>query len=80
MENYHIFEVKYLGATNTKGSRVKITSYRFRESITIPFDYALNSINEMAREYLTQRGFDIIGQGEASKYNILVSTTFNPLK
>lgn len=34
--------VKYLGPTNTKGSRFKATHAGGRESVTLPYDYALS--------------------------------------
>jgi hypothetical protein len=34
-------ETKYLGATNTKGGRIKATAWY--GSVTVPYDHALNS-------------------------------------
>lgn len=65
MKNYHLIKVKYLGATNTMGSRVKLTSERFNQSKTIPFDYTLNNINDMAAKYLKKTGHKIAGQVES---------------
>ena len=48
------FKVKYLGATNTMGSRVKITDLRLNESVTLSYNYSLNSIKEMAVDYLVK--------------------------
>ena len=67
-------------ATNTKGSRVKIWSHRFHQGITIPYNYSLNNISEMACEYLESKGFEIVGRGEATKFDVIVSNTFKPLK
>jgi len=53
--------VKFLPATNFKGSRVKITFDRPIKgrvlSITIPFDHAHGSAEEVAAEFLTREGF-----------------------
>jgi hypothetical protein len=77
--NYNIIEVKYLGATNTKGSRVKMYSPRFEKSKTISFDYSFNSIDEMAMEYLKKQGFDIIGQGQTKDGYAIITNTFKTL-
>ena len=81
-KNYHILTVKYLGATNTQGSRVKITSHRFEQSVTISYNYSLNSITDMAMEYLKENtNHEIIGKGELdSQKDILISETFEPIK
>lgn len=74
--NFHCFDVKYLGATNTKGSRVKITSRRQRRAVTISFMHELNSIEDMAATYLEGQGFNIVGVDN----NLVISDTFEPLK
>lgn len=76
MENLHIIELKYLGATNTRGSRVKLTSKRFNESKTIAYNYKLNHIEDMAVEYLESKGFDIIGTAES----YVITKTFESIK
>jgi len=80
IKNYHVFTVVYKGATNTQGSRVIITSERFKQKITISFDYALNNITDMAGVELVKRGYDIHGMGEIKGGYVLFSSTFNPLK
>jgi hypothetical protein len=72
----HVFTVKYLPATNTQGSRFKVASARFSDSITLPFDYSLNNIEEMACKVLAERGFSIVGIMEG----YVVSDTFKALK
>lgn len=74
--NFNCFEIKYLGATNTMGSRVKITSKRFKQTATISYDHALNNIEDMAAVYLEKLGFHIIGLGS----DIVITDTFKPLK
>ena len=64
-KNYDVITVKYYGATNTKPSKVKLTSDRFNQSIFICFDYHYhyNNINEMAANHLNKRGgYNITGQ------------------
>lgn len=78
-KNYHLITVRYIPATNFKGSRVKIYSYRFKKGITIPFDYSLNSIDEMAIKKLKQLKFKIIGSGESKEGYTIISNTFKSL-
>jgi hypothetical protein len=78
--NYHIIEVKYIGATNTKGSRVKMYSERFKTSKTIAFNYSFNSIDEMAIEYLKKNGFEVLGSGEIKGGIAIITSTFEAIK
>lgn len=80
IKNYPLFKVIYKGATNTSGSKVIIYSERFKQKISICFDYSMNSIYEMAQAKLKQLGFKISGIGETKDGYILISTTFKPLK
>lgn len=74
--NYHIIKVKYLGATNFRGSRVKMTSDRFKQSVTISYDHALNSIEDMAIVWLAAHGFSVTGGAEG----YIITDTFKGLK
>ena len=80
MKNYHIIKVKYLGSTNFKGSRVKLTSDRFNQSVTIPYNYEFNSSYDMAADWLLKHGFEVIGGGEVKGIHIIITNTFEPLK
>lgn len=74
--NLHIITVKYLGPTNFRGGRVKITSQRFGQSVIIPFDHALNNIEDMASAHLVGLGFNIVGLADGC----VITDTFKPLK
>lgn len=81
INNLHAFTIKYLGATNTKGSRIKITSERFEQSITISYNHEFNSAIDCALAYLLNKGFNIVGQAEIKSIaGLLLSDTFEPLK
>lgn len=80
IQNVHIIKVKYLGATNTKGSRVKLTSEHFDESITFPFDYEKNSTNDMAIDWLQAHGHRVIAQAKDAIVCEAVDGMFKPLK
>ena len=62
MKNLHIIQVKYMSATNTKGSRVKLIDTRFGNSITLSYDYECNGVDEQAVKHLTDKGYIIIGK------------------
>jgi hypothetical protein len=80
MKNYHIIEVKYLGATNTKGSRVKLYSARFNQTKIISYNYSLNNIGDMAIEWLKSREYTVIGSGEGKSLTYIITDTFKPFK
>ncbi len=77
VENFRAFEVSYLGATNSMGSRVKIKDYRFKESKTISYDYKFNSTYEIAQDYLSKKGIKLIGIAEAEGGYILFTDNFD---
>ena len=52
MNHLHLIKVKFLGATNTKGERVKITSTRHNNSKIISYDYKFDNALEVAKDYL----------------------------
>jgi len=52
MKHLHLIKVEYLGATETKGARVKITSTRHNKSKVIPFDYRFDNALGVAKDYL----------------------------
>lgn len=80
MENYHILKITYLGATNNRGSRIKIKSERFEQSVTISYDYSCNNSLDGAVKWLKANDFTIKGQGEGKDCYYVVTSTFKPLK
>ena len=80
MQNLHAFKITYLGATNTRGSRVKITSLRFEQSKLLSYNNEDRDSTETAKKYLEANGYPIIGQAEDKHGMILLSSTFKPLK
>lgn len=79
--NFHVLRIKYLGPTNFRGSRVKIISDRFKQSITIPFNHAFNNCEDIAVQYLSKNSFN------SNKFNIIgladgyvITDTFQPLR
>jgi hypothetical protein len=83
MKSYHLIEVKYLGATNTRGSKAKITSLRFpNDSLTVSLDYQYNNIRDQAIDLLNGFGFKISGYGYDEKKGVFILTSeiFEPIK
>ena len=80
MQNYRTFEVKYLSPTNTKGARVKILDRRRGGTVTIPFDYEIDGIYNMAEKYLKdERNIDIIGLSEMNHSYLMFTDNFETL-
>jgi hypothetical protein len=79
MKNFHVIEVKYHGATNTRGSKVSLYSARFKKRISIPFDYSLNHPSEMAEKYLLENGFEIVGCGDGKQVDFIITDTFKTI-
>ena len=80
MKNLQMLEIKYLGATNTKGARVKIIDTHFKASITLSRDYE-DDIEEQELKYLISRGFNIVAKchNEITGALYLLSDTFKPI-
>lgn len=80
LENFHALTVKLLWPTDFRGSRIKITSDRFEQSITLNRDYSKSSWLDQAVTFLTQNWFTLIGMAEMNNQTIILSDTFKPLK
>ena len=79
--NVHFIEARHLPPTNCKGSRVKLTSYRFeRDSITDGFDYEHNGTLSQAKAMLAKLGYTLAGAGESPRGYILAVSEFKPLR
>lgn len=50
--------VKYLGPTNTLGSRVKLSFPRYGKGLIIPYDYTHSKCEEMAIRHLRTLGVE----------------------
>ena len=64
--NTRTLNYKYLGPTNTKGARIKITDKWFNKSVTIPFSYQYSSSYETAIAYLLDKGWKVQGMNTES--------------
>jgi len=79
LTNTHVLTVSYIGATNSRGSRVKIRSDRFKQTKIINYDHFYNNTGEIAQAWLESNGFELIAMGEAIDGYYLISNTFKPL-
>jgi hypothetical protein len=82
MKNFHLIEAKYLGPSNTQGSKIKITSLRFNSSITESYSYEFGSTKDQAAETLKNLGFKPVGVGYDEKKSVYIfcSEVFEDLK
>ena len=60
IDHAQAFEIKYLGATTYKGSRVKIKDMRFNRSKTLNYNYSVGNVITQAQEYLVSQGYKVI--------------------
>ena len=74
---FRTFSVKYLGPTNVRGARYKITDLRRNKSITKPYEYEFNSVSDMAEAYLESIGIKIDGLAMCDKDCFLLSENFD---
>jgi hypothetical protein len=81
VSNYRIFEIKFVGPSNSAGSRVKINDLRFQESKTVPYMYEYNNTFDVAQAYLRSLGIKLDGKGEGKDGYIAFTKNFEtPIK
>lgn len=63
--NTRVFKVRFLGPTNYRGSRVKITEQRMQitDSVTLSYNYEIGNTLEQAVKYLKDIGINVLGYG-----------------
>lgn len=80
LPNFHLIEVKYLSPTNISPAKIKISSKRFKSSKTMPYNYSFNSPLDQALNYITDKGFKIIGVSGFGDTDFIISSTFDNIK
>lgn len=61
----HIIKVKFVGPTNNRGSRIKLTSGHWHNNVMLDWDYGNPSnVISQAKAYLEGKGFTVIAHGE----------------
>jgi hypothetical protein len=80
ISNVRVFSYKYLGPTNHRGSRIKITDKWFGKSKTISFNYEFRTDYEGAIAYLMEQGFDVASMNSEEQIIIINGWTGQQLK
>jgi len=80
MTNLNTIEIKFISPTNFRGARIKLTSPRFKSSVTISYDYSMSNTYEIAQEWLESKGFvcEYMSEGRSCYY--IHSSTFISFK
>ena len=73
---FRVFSVKYLPATNTKPSRVKITDERFGVSKTISYGFNSRDIYDEAEKFLAEKSISVNGLAMGKNNCFLLSEDF----
>ena len=76
MKKLNTIKIKYLPATNTKGTRIKLVSGE--SSITFAKNYSFLSSLDQVIDYLERNEFNIIGID--TKLDYILTDTFKDLK
>jgi hypothetical protein len=77
VQNFRLFSVKYIGATNTLGARIKITDERNGKNVTMARNCAAPDCVAQAASWLQKNGIKILGYGEIIKgAGILITANF----
>ena len=76
MKTFRSFEIKYVSATDTKGSRISIHDLRNNKRKIISYNYEYNNIYQIAEAYLSSVGISCSGVSETPKGYILFTDNF----
>jgi len=78
VQNMRAIRVKYLPATNNRGSRIKLTEQRYQttDTITLSYDYAIGNGTEQAINYLQNKSINILGKSDLKGETILFSDSW----
>lgn len=75
LTNFHSITIKYLPATNTRGSRIKLISTRFKCSVALDYDHQISDMTAQAANWLTAKGLTVVGVCEDG--NMIITSTFD---
>lgn len=80
--HYHLLTVKYIGPTNSRGSRVKISSDRFEDSRTFDYNHSYNGALAQALVWVQSAAgqFNVIGTAEGKGVDYIITDTFHGVK
>lgn len=77
--NAHLIRITYASATDSKSSRVRLTSQRFEHN-AIPYDHSYNGTFDIARAWLESHGYTIVCSGEMPGAYWAAVKEFEPLR
>jgi hypothetical protein len=78
MTSFYLIEAKGLGATNTKGSRIKLTYLHYpADNLTISFNYSYGGIKDQIAEFLKVAGVRVKGYGFDEKRSVYIFVVDN---
>lgn len=77
MQSLKAYKVTFLGPTNFKGSRIKITDTRTNKSVTLGKSYDYNYALDQAIDYLKEKGVNVVGSASGDNFDILLSADFS---
>ena len=64
MKRVEMYEIKRLGMTNTRGTRVRIKDVYCNKKNIVPYDYEIGDILEQGKRYIMEAGKTVIGYTE----------------
>lgn len=76
MNNLKSYEIKFLGATNTRGNRVKIIDILRNESKIIEWDYNFNNSLDIASNFFKDKNINIVACTELKNSYIILTDNF----
>lgn len=81
MNHLRVFQAIWIGPTNTLGDRVKLIDHRTGQKVTIPVKYhdIDKDARQIATEFLSSIGIDVVAFGTADKGYFLMSDNFEKL-
>ena len=77
MKTMRFFEVIYKSPTNYNGARVLVKDLRFNKRRTIDYNYEMNSITDMAIDFLEKKGIEIVCIGESIDSLLIATENFD---
>jgi hypothetical protein len=78
MTSFYLIEAKSLGATNYKGSRIKLTYLHYpADNVTISFDYSFSNVKDQVAEFLKIAGVRVKGYGFDEKRGVYIFVVDN---
>lgn len=83
MTSYYLIEAKILGATNSRGSRIKLHYLHYpSDNLTVSINYSFNSSKDQVEEFLKAAGLRVKGYGWDDKKNayIFITDNYEPLR